>query len=330
MTYPYAADPAQMQGYAQPQQQQYAAPPVPQAPAQQAPPQPPVPQPPAPQGFPQQQGGYPAQQGGYPVGPPQGYAAPPNPYGYPQQPGYPMAPPAPPAQQFAPPSLDSFFGQPSVGWGPSWQFNQQTPIGTTYAGVVARAITKADVEHQTGKAQFPGMPAPILTYADGRPKEVMKVPMLVQADQRFTEGRAVFYVQGSTRDELARAMQAAGAPEGPPEAGAVIQVSKASEYRNAFGTMSARLAITYQRPNGVAPAQPPAAAPAPAPQQVAPPPAPAPQVQAAPAPAPQAPAPQQAPQQAAPPAQPPAPGPAPTGLDPAQQQVLAGLLGQQQ
>ena len=303
-----------MQGYAQPQQ-----PPAPQQPQQFAP-QPTVPQPPAPQGFPMQQGAY-------PVAPPQGYAPPQQPYGYPPaQMGYPMAPPAP-QPQFAAPTLESFFGQPTVGWGPSWQFNQTTAIGTTYVGVVARAIGTGDIENQTGKPQFPGQPAPIQTYADGRPKQVMKVPMLVQPDMRFTEGRAVFFVQGTTRDELARAMSAAGAPEGPPEAGATIQVTKASEYRNSYGTMSARLAITYTRPNGAAPVQPPAA---PAPQQQAPVQQYAPQAQAPQqAPVQQYAPPQQAPQQAAPPAQPPAPGPAPTGLDAAQQQVLAGLLGQQ-
>jgi hypothetical protein len=347
VTYPYAADPAQMQGYAQSQQPPVPQPPMAQAPAPQAPP---VPQPP--QGYAPQQGGYPAQQGAYPVAPPMGYAPqPPNPYGggYPMQPGYPMAPPMAAAPvttttQFAAPTLDSFFSQPSVGGGLSWQFNQQTPVGTRYVGMVARPVNRGDVEYQTAPSPYPNAPAQVLTYKDGRPKELLKVPMLVPIDQRYTEGRAQFYVQGGTRDELARAMAAAGAPEGPPEDGALIVATKASEYRNNFGTMSARIAVEYYRPGpqtdqaalsmgitpskahevpaGAAPAAAPA--PAPAPQQLAP---PAPQHVAAQVPPVQ---PQQAPQQAAPPAQPPAPGPAPTGLDPQQQQVLAGLLGQQQ
>jgi hypothetical protein len=250
--------------------------------------------------------------------------------------------------QFAPPTLDSFFSQPSVGGGLSWQFGQQTPVGTRYVGMVARPVNKGDVDYQRGPSSMPGQPGPILTYADGRAKELMKVPMLVAPDQRFTEGRAQFYVQGATRDELTRAMAAAGAPEGPPEDGALIVATKASEYRNNFGTMSARIAVEYHRPGpqtdqaalsmgitpskahevpaGAAPAAPPAAPPAPAPQQAPQAQVPAPQYPGQPQPgypAPQAQAP------AAPPAQPPAPGPAPTGLTPEQQAQLAGLLNQQ-
>ena len=310
---------------------------------------------PAPQPQPQYQPPAQPQQPQYPPAPPQGYAPPPM--GYPaqqypaQQPGYPMQPqgypmPQPPVQ-LATGSLDAFYNQPSVGGGAALKFE----VGVSHVGVVSRDVTGADVQQQTNPQN--GQPA---YFKDGRPKFVMKVPLQVQPTQERPDGLAQWYVAGAARDELARAMKAAGAPEGPPEAGAVIQITCTGTRPSGAGMNPSKVyQVVYQRPNepagmmtaasyGVPTAleQPPVqAAPAPqqfqAPQQPMPQP-PAPQYQG-PAPAQQfqaPPVPQQAAPQGAPaqaPAQPPAPQFDPSSLppmSPEQQQLLAGLVGQQQ
>lgn len=231
-----------------------------------------------PQGYPQ---GYPQQPQGYPQGYPQQPQQPPMPQ-YPQQPPM-QAPPAayapapgyppqgyatqyPPLQPYAghaypqqpqlppPPAgtLDDFFDQPGGGAGPSWKFKDK-PINTWYIGTVARDITNADIQAQTE----PGT-GRVLTFKDGRTKFVMVVPMVFAPSQEFPDGQAGWYVKGQARDELARAMSAAGAPQGPPEAGATIRVTLTAHRSTPMGT-----AFTYQveywRPNGVAPVAPAAA-----------------------------------------------------------------------
>lgn len=171
--------------------------------------------------FPQQPQQYPTQPA-YPVQPqypaqqfPQQYAPAPA---YPQQYGQPQYPAAPPAQPLPQGTLDGFYGQPSSGGGAALKFNGK-PVGTSYAGIVARPITDADVRAQTNNM------GQVQTYRDGRPKLVMVVPLQVQPSQEHPEGVATWWVKGQARDELARAMAEAGAPAGPPEAGAAIRIT---------------------------------------------------------------------------------------------------------
>lgn len=144
-------------------------------------------------------------------------------------------------------SLDEFFNQPSVGGGPSWSFKDK-PIGTRYMGVVARAVTNADIQQQT----IPGSNQPA-TYRDGRPKFVMRVPMHVEADQTFVDGEASWYVTGQGRDELVRAMAEAGAPVGPPEPGALVVVTLVARRpsRTPGFNPSNQISVRYTRPQGV-------------------------------------------------------------------------------
>jgi hypothetical protein len=210
---------------------------------------------------------YPQQTAGY---------VPPAAYPPPYQPAYPAPSYAP--QQYAPAAvppaaplptgtLDGFYSQPSGGGGPSFKFNGK-PIGTSYAGIVARTITNADVRAQTNNA------GQVQTYKDGRPKFVLVVPMQVQPSPEFPEGVAGWWVKGQARDELARAMAEAGAPEGPPEAGAAIRVTLVGQRQVPNMNPQLLYRVEYMRPQGAAPVPQPVAAAAqqapPAPQQTAP------------------------------------------------------------
>lgn len=300
---------------------------------------------------PQYQPGYPpAQQPqyqpGYPPQPPAYYPPQPQP-----QPAY--APPAPPPAQAPAPavhaSIDQFYEQPTAS-GKSLTFDRK-PVGFTYTGVVARTLTNADIQAQTDIRDRNR----VLTHPDGRPKLVMIVPLQMQPSAEFPDGRAAWYVKGADRAELERAMEAAGCKPGtPPEMGAVISITYTGE-RPIPGLNPQKMKqVTYQRPNGAAPAavvtepaavqQPNGADPYAQQPQFAPPqymaqpqfqqpqyaqPAPQ-QPQYAPAPEQQyAPAPQQFQQspvqeQAAPPQA----GPAPVaGLSPEQQALLERLTG---
>jgi hypothetical protein len=232
---------------------------------------------------------------------------------FPQMPQYPLTataqhpqstPQYPVTTQQPAGTLEGFFSQPSSDGDPSWKFNNR-PIGTSYTGVVARAVTNSDIRVQTN--QF-GQPT---TYRDGRPKYVMVVPMLVQANAEFPEGRATWWVKGQGRDELVRAMAAAGAPEGAPEPGAVITVTKAGERPVPGMNPQIQYRVDYRRPDASAPVAAPTGQPQPpAAQQV---------------PAPAAPVEQPVPQAAA--AQPqPQPLP-PAGFSPEQQALMRQLTG---
>lgn len=251
------------------------------------------------------------------------------PQGYPQAPQFPVNPgyPAPatypaqgyphvPAQPLPSGSLDDFFDQRSAS-GPSWKFKDK-PIGTAYAGVVARPVTNADVQAQTDQA------GNVQTYKDGRPKFVMIVPMTFPPTAEHPDGQAGWYVKGQARDELSRAMAEAGAPAGAPEAGAAIRVTLVGHRPIPGFNPAFQYRVEYVRPQGAGAQQIPAAAPVqqappmqaqapmPAPQQI---PAAAPvQVVAEQAPIP---VPQQVPQ-------------APAGLSPDQQALFAKLTGQPQ
>jgi hypothetical protein len=262
------------------------------------PPTPPTPQFPAPAQYPQ----------AVPGQLPQQYA--------PQQfaPGYPPAMPTAPQQPLAQGSIDDFYNQPSAGAGKSLSFKA---VGTRYVGVVTRPITSGDIQQQTDTFGRPQ------TFRDGRPKFVMKVPLQMQPSPEHPDGLGTWYVKGQARDELVRAMAEAGAPAGPPEAGAVVDVTYVSDRQAGPGMNPAKqVHVVYTRPDGQTSSPAPAVQ-APPVQQATP--APMPQVQYAP------------PQQVAhqPPAQP-VPQPSvpaqavaqpqpPADLSPEQQALLAKL-----
>lgn len=177
---------------------------------------------------------------------------------YPQQPQY--APPSPPPAQG---TLSTFFDQPSAA-NKSWVFKDR-PIGTTYSGIVARAVTSADIRQQTDPTTGRGQ-----TYRDGRPKFVMIVPMLVQPSPEYPEGQASWWVNTTARDELNRAMAEAGAPEGPPEAGAAITVTFTGTRPVPGMNPKFLYRVQYLRPANAQPPvqiQPPVQQPAPMPVQ---------------------------------------------------------------
>lgn len=193
---------------------------------------------PAPQGYPpppqyqQQPTGaavWPPMPAGYPY--PEGaYHAPPQaPQGYP---GYPPVQPAPaPAVQG---SLDDFFGQRSSGGGASLKF---TAIGQSYTGMVTRAIGPGDVQQQTN---IQGVPQ---TFRDGSPKWVMTVPLTLPDGSEAT-----WYVKGQDRDALVAAMEAAGAPTGPPEKSAVVTITYVRDKANGAGFNPTKIKeVTYDR-----------------------------------------------------------------------------------
>lgn len=175
-----------------------------------------------------------------------------QPQPYPQvQQGYPpQAPPAQPTVPLAQGSLSDFYNQPSTGGGPSISWTDkntqaQKPIGTQYVGVVARDVTSSDVQQQTDfKTQQPKY------YRDGRPMFSMKVPLKVQPSPEFPEGEAAWYVKGQAKDELQRAMSAAGA-EGAPKEGAVISITLVQRRPSGAGMNPANIVqVTYQPPQG--------------------------------------------------------------------------------
>lgn len=140
-------------------------------------------------------------------------------------------------------SIDDFFNQPSVGGGPALKF----AVGTRHAGIVARPVTSADVQQQT----VPGGSQPAY-YKDGRPKFVLKIPLVVQPSQEHPDGQAQWYVSGGARDELVRAMAEAGAPEGAPESGAGIVVECTGTRPAGAGMNPAKVyKVSYTRPQSV-------------------------------------------------------------------------------
>ena len=192
------------------------------------------------------QPGYPPQQGYPPPGqypPPQGYAPPPPQY-------------APPPQQYAPPqpaeplargTIDDFFDQPAAS-GKSLSFDNKPP-GTAYAGVVARTITHADIQVATDKVTRQARRHP-----DGRLKFNMIVPLILAPSAEHPDGRASWYVKaGAEREELSRAMEAAGVPPGtPPEQGALITITYTGD-RPIPGLNPQKVKrVTYQRPQNAA------------------------------------------------------------------------------
>jgi hypothetical protein len=200
----------------------------------------------------------------------------------PQQSPYPPQQPAyypPPQTQFqAPPApeltIDDFFDQPAAS-GKSISAWFQTP-GQSISGIVARPVSKADMRAQTDmQTKQPKY------FSDGRPMVTMTVPLLVQPQPDFPDGRAAWIVGAGDRDDLLAAMRAAGCPETVklPEAGAVITVTYVGPKQiPGFGAPKKVKRVSYQRPSGgngqaVPPteaAAPIPGAPAPAPQYAPP------------------------------------------------------------
>jgi hypothetical protein len=257
----------------------------------------PPPTPPTPQ--------YPVQQG-YPAAPGQLPYAPQYPqYGQPPAPGYPPMQMAPPATPLAQGSIDDFYNQPSTGGGKALTFES---VGTRYIGIVTRPLGSGDIQQQTDTRGVPQF------FKDGRPKFVMKVPLQMQPSPLHPDGLGTWFVKGAARDELVRAMAEVGAPAGPPEAGAIIDVTHTALRPSGAGMNPAKLFhIVYTRADG----QTSSPAPTAVAQPVYAPPAPQQPAFAQPA---QAPA-------AQPPAEPVAAPQAPAGLTSEQQALLAKLTG---
>lgn len=187
--------------------------------------------------------------------------------GYPaQQYNFPVPPAAQPQVPLAQGTLDDFFDQPTVGGGPGLPFKL---VGTEHYVEVTRPITKADVQQQTDTRNVPQF------FKDGRPKFQMLVPVQVlNSNIPEAVGKAsVFYLKGATREKLAAAMAAAGAPAGPPEAGSRMRLRYSADIPTGAGYNPRKdIDIVYERPTGAPAAEVPqlAPTPAPAPQQAAP------------------------------------------------------------
>lgn len=235
--------------------------------------------------YPNSPQGYPAQPDPYqPYGqpPPQpGYPAPgpqyPQPgYGQPQypQPGYGQVPPPPPPPPPVTATLEDFWDQPASSGGKSLSFNR---VGQRYVGTVVRNVGKADLEYATEVGKGPNV---IARHPDGREKLILKIPLLLhEPNPEYPSGVGVWYVKANERNELTRAMEAAGADYQAPRAGDVIEIVFTHEEPQRQGMSNKKVKrVTYTVGNGQAPALPgaPQAAPAPMPGYGPPPGAPAP------------------------------------------------------
>lgn len=211
--------------------------------------------------YPPQQPAYPPQQPQYAPPPqqyqppPQQYAPPAPPQQYQVPPGYGMLPPQPPPQEQVRGTLQGFMDQPSSG-NNSLAF---MTLGTRYVGTVIRSVTDADIQPQTDM-----ITGAVGTYSDGRVKLVMKIPLMVQPSAQFPDGTATWYVKGHDRDELTRAMEAAGVETDPatgrlfpPRAGDVIDVTYVSDRPGKRGMNPTKVKrVAYAKGNGIAPQVP--------------------------------------------------------------------------
>ncbi|HVT97921.1 MAG TPA: hypothetical protein VHE33_10455 [Acidobacteriaceae bacterium] len=154
-------------------------------------------------------------------------------------------------------SLTGFFGQPAGGGGPGLTFET---LGTRYVGTVSRNVTAADVHVVTKMRPRPGED-PVDRHPDGRPKESMWIPLVVQPSPQFPNGEATWYVKPNERAELLRAMQEAGVetdPETgfmyPPRAGDVIDITYIASKPNRGGMSDTKVKkVVYTKGNGQAP-----------------------------------------------------------------------------
>lgn len=137
--------------------------------------------------------------------------------------------------------------QPASGEGKSLSFNVP---GQRYVGQVVRDITDADVSQQTDP-----MTGALQTYQDGRPKLVMKIPLLIQPQADYPDGTAVLYINHNLRTELARAMQVAGADYQVPKGGDVIDITYTHQQQGQRSNLSPKKMkrIVYTKGQGVPP-----------------------------------------------------------------------------
>lgn len=140
------------------------------------------------------------------------------------QPGYPPAAvPPPPVALPTIASMDEFFNQKTGGGGKGWTFKDK-PNGTSYWGIVEREITKGDIEAVTNPTN-----GQVQTRKDNTVKWQMKVPMLMVPIANHEDGHGQAYIKGDSQAKLTAAMRAVGAPDGPPEPGAFLQITKVNE-----------------------------------------------------------------------------------------------------
>lgn len=207
-------------------------------------------------------------------GAPAGYPAQPDPYrqpqgqpaygaqpGYPQQqtpvqPGYGQQPPAPVQLAGPPPTMNEFMTQPAGG-GNSLKFEV---VGTRYSGFVVRTVSRADLE----KATEMGDRTKIAKYPDGREKLILKVPLLLDApNPQYPDGTATLIIKAGDRNELLRAMEAAGAQVDPevgfllPRAGDHIVITYTNDQPSRNGMNPKKVKrIDYTVGNGQVPQLP--------------------------------------------------------------------------
>lgn len=139
-------------------------------------------------------------------------------------PGYPavtVPAPAVPLPTIA--SMDEFFNQRTGGGGKGWTFKDM-PNGTSYWGIVEREITKGDIEAVTNPTN-----GQVQTRKDNSVKWQMKVPLLMLPIKDHEDGHGQAYIKGDSQAKLTAAMRAVGAPDGPPEPGAFLQITKVNE-----------------------------------------------------------------------------------------------------
>jgi hypothetical protein len=139
-------------------------------------------------------------------------------------------------------SLDAFARQRGNS-GPAFSWKGAAP-GKTYEGFVSRGLVDDDVRHQTNDKGDPQ------NNKDGSPKWVMIVPMLVSKSTEFPDGFASWWIHGQAKDELSRAMSAAGAASTVPEAGAFIRVTFTGQKLLSNGWRANQFRVEYQRPEG--------------------------------------------------------------------------------
>ncbi len=96
----------------------------------------------------------------------------------------------------------------------------------------------------------------VARFRDGAVKRLMVVPLIIQPSAEYPDGTCAWYVKGSNRDELTRAMKEAGVPlrpDGkmpPPEAGALISITYTGDRPVRNMNPQRLLQVTYQRPDG--------------------------------------------------------------------------------
>jgi hypothetical protein len=159
------------------------------------------------------------------------------------QPGYPAAA-LPPAPVVLPTiaSMDEFFNQKTGGGGKGWTFKDK-PNGTSYWGIVEREVGKGDIEAVTNPTN-----GQVQSRKDGSVKWQMKVPMLMVPIPNHDDGHGQAYIKGDSQAKLTAAMRAVGAPDGPPEPGAFLQITKIGERPIKGFSPQYLYEVVYRRP----------------------------------------------------------------------------------